>query len=74
MTIHSGRPRRLSALRRKRWAAVRFRRPLNQNSTVSPLLSMARHKYIQRPRTLMPVSSMCHFPAYSTLMPIELLQ
>jgi len=32
----------LSALRRNRLAAVKLRRSLNQNSTVSPLLSMAR--------------------------------
>jgi hypothetical protein len=42
MTIRSGRPWRLSALRKNRLAAVRFRRSLNQNSTVSPLLSMAQ--------------------------------
>ncbi len=47
-----GRPCRLSALRRKRLADARFRRSLNQNSTVSPLLSMARYKYIQHPLTL----------------------
>jgi hypothetical protein len=42
MTIRWGRPWRLSALRRNRLAAVRLRRSLNQNSTVSPLLSIAR--------------------------------
>jgi hypothetical protein len=39
---------------------VRLRRSLNQNSTVSPWLSIARYKYIQRPRTLTYVSSTCH--------------
>jgi hypothetical protein len=42
MTILSGLPCRLRARLRDRLAAVRLRRSLNQNSTVSPLLSIAR--------------------------------
>jgi hypothetical protein len=38
--------------RRKRLAAVKLRLSLNQNSTVSPLLSIARYKYIHCPRIL----------------------
>jgi hypothetical protein len=42
MTIRSGRPCRFRALRRKRFTAAKLRRSLNQNSTVSLLLSIAR--------------------------------
>jgi len=45
MTIRSGRPCCLKALRRERLAAVKLRRSLNRNSTVSPVRSMAGSRY-----------------------------
>jgi len=45
MTMCSGRPWRYSAFFKKRFAARRSRCSLNQNSTESPTLSMARNRH-----------------------------
>lgn len=52
MTIRSGRPCRLRAQLRKRVAAGRFYRSLDQTSTLSLLSTMTRYRQPRKPRSL----------------------